>query len=47
MRIPELKARENEHLIDILMELGLEMKGLNYLTKQNLSKGVKTLDVKD
>jgi hypothetical protein len=45
-RIPDLQCRENEHLADILMELGLEMKGLNYLTKQNLSKDVKSLDVK-
>ena len=46
-RIPDLTCRENEHLIEILMELGLEMKGSNYLTKQNLSKDVKSLDVKD
>ena len=46
MRKPNLAARENEHLIDILMELGLEMKGLNNLTKQNLSNAVKPLDVK-
>jgi len=26
-RIPDLKCRENTNLIDILMELGLEMKG--------------------
>ena len=52
MRKPlPLEARENEHLIDILMELGLEMKGhtsdefgLNNSTKQNLSKDVKRLD---
>ena len=44
MRKPNLEARENEHLIKILMELGLEMKGLNNLTKQNSSNYVKTLD---
>jgi len=32
---------------DMFTELGLERKGLNYLTKQNLSKDVKRLDVKD
>ena len=46
-RIPNLSCRENVHLIDILMELGLEIKGLNDLTKQNLSKDVKPLDTKD
>jgi len=53
-RIPDLKCRENTNLIDILMELGLEIKGFNtkevesiYLTKQNLSKDVKPLDTKD
>ena len=45
-RIPKLECRENEHLADILMELGLGMRGLNYLTKQNLSKDVKPLDTK-
>ena len=52
-RIPDLEFRENEHLYEILMELGLEMKGhtsnefgLNNLTKQNLSKDIKSLDVK-
>ena len=42
MRKPNLIKREQ----DIFAELGLEMKGLNYLTKQNLSKPVKRLDVK-
>lgn len=42
MRRPNLEARENEHLIEILMELGLEMKGLNQLTKQNITKVHKT-----
>ena len=46
-RIPHLSCRENVNLIDILMELGLEIKGLNDLTKQNLSKDVKPLDTKD
>ena len=41
MRKPNLAEREQ----DIFDELGLEMKGLNYLTKQNLSKDVKSLDV--
>ena len=31
---------------DLFSELGLETKGLNNLTKQNLSKDVKSLDVK-
>ena len=31
---------------DLFTELGLERKGLNNLTKQNLSKDVKSLDVK-
>lgn len=43
MRKPNLKEREYE----LFNELGLEMKGLNYLTKQNLSKDVKSLDTKD
>ena len=43
MRKPNLAQRE----YDIFNELGLETKGLNYLTKQNLSKPVKSLDVKD
>ena len=38
---PNLSKREQ----DIFDELGLETKGLNYLTKQNLSKPVKPLDV--
>jgi len=42
MRKPNLAQRE----YDIFNELGLETKGLNYLTKQNLSKPVKRLDVK-
>ena len=41
MRKPNLTERE----YDIFAELGLETKGLNYLTKQNLSKPVKPLDV--
>jgi len=41
MRKPNLAKREQ----DIFDELGLERKGLNYLTKQNLSKDVKPLDV--
>ena len=41
MRKPNLIKREQ----DIFDELGLETKGLNYLTKQNLSKDVKSLDV--
>ena len=44
MRKPDLTARENENLIELLMELGLEMKGSNKLTKQNLSKPVKRLN---
>ena len=47
MRIPRLTSRESEHLNEIFMELGLEIKGLNDLTKQNLSKDVKPLDTKD
>ena len=43
MRKPNLSQRE----YDIFNELGLERKGLNYLTKQNLSKDVKPLDTKD
>jgi len=43
MRKPNLSQRE----YDIFIELGLERKGLNYLTKQNLSKDVKSLDTKD
>ena len=43
MRKPNLVKREQ----DLFDELGLETKGLNYLTKQNLSKDVKSLDVKD
>ena len=50
MRKPNLAERE----YDIFTELGLEIKGLThkevesiYLTKQNLSKDVKSLDVKD
>ena len=42
MRKPNLAKREQ----DIFDELGLEIKGLNNLTKQNLSKPVKRLDVK-
>lgn len=42
-RTPKLNHREEINLRDML---GLEMKGLNYLTKQNLSKDVKSLDVK-
>ena len=38
---PNLSKREQ----DIFDELGLETKGLNYLTKKNLSKPVKPLDV--
>lgn len=34
MRKPNLSARE----YDIFNELGLEMKGLNNLTKQNITK---------
>lgn len=44
MQKPNLEARENENLLELLAELGLEMKPLNYLTKQNLSKPVKPLD---
>ena len=47
MRKPNLTARENEHLEDILAELALEMKGSKELTKQNLSKPVKRLDRND
>lgn len=43
MQKPNLAQRE----YDIFSELGLERKGLNYLTKQNLSKDVKSLDTKD
>ena len=41
MRKPNLAKREQ----DIFDELGLETKGLNNLTKQNLSNAVKPLDV--
>ncbi len=47
MRKPDLTARENEHLEELLAELALEMKPVNYLTKQNLSKPVKRLDRND
>ena len=48
-RIPELTYREYSNLIAELIksELGLEIKGSNKLTKQNLSKDVKSLDTKD
>ena len=51
MRKPNLTARENENLYELLMELGLEMKGhannefgLKKSTKQNLSKDDKSLN---
>ena len=52
MRKPFLYERECRNLTDMAKfwdlssELGLEIKGLNNLTKQNLSKDVKSLDVK-
>jgi hypothetical protein len=44
MRKPNLSEREAQNYNAYLTELGLEIKGSKKLTKQNLSKPVKSLD---